>query len=205
MRIAFFGGTFDPPHNGHTGLAEQVIAAGRADKVLFVPASSPPHKFGLPVTPYSHRLAMLRLALGALPGVETSDIEARLGRIPSYTFDVMSALERELPGARLQLMMGSDSLLQLHSWHMSGELVRRWEILTYPRPGEMVTVEDLCKFWDADIAGKLIKSIMKLPFFEISSTEIRKRIAKNEKVGKLIYRDVEDYIINNGLYKSAEK
>ena len=205
MRIAFFGGTFDPPHNGHTGLAEQVIASGYTDKALFVPTFSPPHKFGQPVTPYSHRLAMLRLAVRNMPGVEISDIESRLGMVPSYTFDVMSALEREFPADRLQLMLGSDSLLQLHSWHMAGELIRRWEILTYPRSGEMPSVADLCKFWNADIAVKLVKTVMKLPFFEISSTEIRKRIAKNEKVGKLIYRDVEDYIINNGLYKSAEK
>jgi nicotinate-nucleotide adenylyltransferase len=205
MRIAFFGGTFDPPHNGHTGLAEQVIASGHTDKVLFVPAFSPPHKFGLPVTPYSHRLAMLRLAVNATPGVEVSDIEARLGKSPSYTFEVMSALKLEFPEDRLQLMLGSDSLLQLHSWHMSEELVRRWEILTYPRSGEMAAVEDLCKFWDADIAGKLVKTVMKLPFFEISSTEIRKMIAKNEKVDKLIYRDVKVYIDNNGLYGSAEK
>ncbi len=205
MRIAFFGGTFDPPHNGHTGLAEQVIASGHTDKVLFVPTFSPPHKFGLPVTPYRHRLAMLRLAVNAQPGVEISDIEARLGKVPSYTFEVMSALEQEFPGDRLQLMLGSDSLLQLHSWHMARELVSRWEILTYPRPWEMPTVADLCKFWDADIAGKLIKTVMKLPFFEISSTEIRKMIAKNEKVDKLIYRDVKFYIVNNGLYKSSKK
>ena len=205
MRIAFFGGTFDPPHNGHIGLAQQVIASGHTDKVLFVPTFSPPHKFGLPVTPYRHRPAMLRLAVNAQPGVEISDIEARLGKVPSYTFEVMSALEREFPGDRLQLMLGSDSLLQLHSWHMARELVSRWEILTYPRPGEMLAVADLCKFWNADIAEKLIKTVLKLPFFEISSTEIRKMIAKNEKVGKLIYRDVEVYIVNNGLYKSSEK
>jgi nicotinate-nucleotide adenylyltransferase len=205
MRIAFFGGTFDPPHNGHTGLAEQAIASGYTDKVLFVPTFSPPHKCGLPVTPYWRRLAMLRLAANSMPGVEISDIEARLGEVPSYTFEAMSALEREFPGDRLQLMLGSDSLLQLHSWHMSGELVRRWEILTYPRFGEIPSIEDLSEFWDADIAGKLIKTIMKLPFFKISSTEIRKMIAKNEKVGKLIYRDVKIYIFNNRLYGSAEK
>ncbi len=205
MRIAFFGGTFDPPHNGHTGLAVQMIAAGYTDKVLFVPTFSPPHKFGLPVTPYPHRLAMLKLAVNVMPGVEISDIEARLGKVPSYTFDVMSALASEFPEDRLQLMLGSDSLLQLHSWHMAEELVRHWEILTYPRLGEMATVEELCKFWNADIAEKLVKSVIKLPFFEISSTEIRKMIAKNEKTDKLIYRDVKGYIENNGLYGSAEK
>ena len=205
MRIAFFGGTFDPPHNGHTGLAAQVIASGYTGKVLFVTTFSPPHKFGQPVTPYRHRLAMLRLAVGTMPGVEISEIESRLGMVPYYTFDVMSALEREFPSDRLQLMLGSDSLLQLHSWHMAGELVRRWKILTYPRMGEMPSVADLRKYWDADIAVKLAKTVMKLPFFEISSTEIRKMIAKNEKVDKLIYRDVKEYIINNGLYKSLEK
>lgn len=205
MRIAFFGGTFDPPHNGHTGLAEQVIAAGYTDEVLFVPSFSPPHKSGFPVTPYQHRLAMLRLAANGIAGTRVSDIEARLGKTPSYTFEVMSALEQEFPEDRLQLMIGSDSLLLLHSWHMARELVERWEILTYPRFGEIPMAKDLLQFWDAENAEKLIKTVMPLPFFKISSTEMRKMMAKNEKVGKLISRDVKRYIADNGLYESSEK
>jgi len=205
MRIAFFGGTFDPPHSGHTALAEQVIAAGYTDKVLFVPSFSPPHKYGFPVTPYRHRLEMLRLAAAGIAGTGISDIEARLGRTPSYTFDVMSALEKELPGDRLQLMIGSDSLLQLHSWHKARELVKRWEILTYPRFGEIPSADDLLQFWDAKNAEKLAKTVMPLPFFKISSTEMRNLIAKNEKVDKLISRDVKRYIKDNGLYEGTEK
>ncbi|MHB9137922.1 MAG: hypothetical protein ACYC4Q_00800, partial [Victivallaceae bacterium] len=71
--------------------------------------------------------------------------------------------------------------------------------------GEMPSADDLLQFWDAENAEKLVKTVMQLPFFKISSTEMRNLIAKNEKVGKLISRDVKRYIKDNGLYEGTEK
>ena len=121
---AFYGGSFDPPHLGHLGIAKQALASGKTARVLFVPAFDPPHKSGGKRAPFADRLAMTRLLAEGQPGIEVSDIEGRLGLHPSYTFAVLSALEKERPGERLQLLIGGDSLLSLHEWAHASELIR---------------------------------------------------------------------------------
>ncbi|HET7224952.1 MAG TPA: nicotinate (nicotinamide) nucleotide adenylyltransferase, partial [Candidatus Eisenbacteria bacterium] len=109
VRLAVFGGTFDPPHVGHLALAERAADALALDRVLFVPARVPPHKRHAAMTPARHRLAMVRLAVRGNPRFAVSTLElVRPG--PSYTVDTLRALGRRHPRAELFLLIGADSL-----------------------------------------------------------------------------------------------
>ncbi len=200
MRIAFFGGTFDPPHLGHTRLAGQVLRHGLTDLVLFVPAWQPPHKTGTRITPFGQRLAMLNLAVEGKRGFAVSDIEAQLGKSPSYTFEVMAELDREYPGDTFQLMIGADSLEQLHTWHRGRELAVERGLIVYPRPGYMVDEARLRKHWPAEMIPKLLGAVHQFETFDISSTDLRRRIGKGEKVDNWMENSVYQYILEQNLY-----
>ena len=200
---AFYGGSFDPPHLGHLGIAKQALASGKTARVLFVPAFDPPHKSGGKRAPFADRLAMTRLLAEGQPGIEVSDIEGRLGLHPSYPFAVLSALEKERPGERLQLLIGGDSLLSLHEWAHASELAERYEILTYPRRGELPVAAELARFWPPQTVKKLLGGVLQGDFFEISSTKIRNDVAKMHRMRHInsgTTRRVEEYIRRNHLY-----
>lgn len=207
MRIAYFGGTFDPPHCGHIELARQTITAGYTDKVIFAPAFSPPHKQCEEISSFTDRMAMLRLALSATgePAFEVSDIEFKIGNSPSYTVDIMEELSRLFPSDRLQLLIGSDSLMLIHSWHRASEIINRWEILTYPRKNVIPILGSMQPAMTAKQEEKLLANIINLPFFEISSSEIRKKIAKNENVDNILDMTVKQYIMEHQLYLKLQE
>lgn len=204
---AFYGGSFDPPHLGHLGIAKQALASGKTGRVLFVPAFDPPHKSGRRRAPFADRLAMTKLLVEGEKGLDVSDIEGRLGLRPSYTCAVLSALERERAGERFQLLIGSDSLLSLHEWAHATELVQKYEILTYPRKGELPIAKELARFWPPELLEKLLAGILRGNFFEISSTKIRNDVAKMHRmrhINNWTVRCVEEYIRENHLYEQEK-
>jgi nicotinate-nucleotide adenylyltransferase len=203
MRIAYFGGTFDPPHYGHIELARQAIAAGYTDHVIFAPSFSPPHKAAWAISSFADRMAMVELAVAAAgePGFEVSGIESRIGTVPSYTVDIMEELSRRHPADRLQLLIGSDSLIQIHTWHRVREIINKWEIITYPRKNIILDFGAMRTIISPEQEKKIRENIVNLPFFEISSSEVRKKIAKNENVGNIIDVTVLDYIQKRKLYQ----
>jgi nicotinate-nucleotide adenylyltransferase len=197
--IAVFGGTFDPPHKGHVNLAEDVVASGAADKVVFVPAFKPPHKPDSPVSEFNIRLEMLKLATRGKSKFEVSDIESeRAG--PSFTFDTLDEISRLRPDSEIKLLMGSDSLELLHSWHRAKELVQNWALLVYPRKGYLPSWEELCSNWGKEVAERLLGYILPMPFYDFSSTDIRNKIIEGEDVSGLLDHDVCKYIMKNGIY-----
>ena len=197
--IAVFGGTFDPPHNGHVKLAGDIISSGAADKVIFVPAFKPPHKPDSPVSEYGARLDMLKIATSGNDKFAVSDIESkRVG--PSYTFDTLREFSRLHPGSEIKLLIGSDSLNLLHTWYRAAELVQNWSLLVYPRKRHPSLREELFLNWGNEVAEKLLGYILPLPFYDFSSTEIRDKVIKGEDVSGLLDPDVYNYIIENGLY-----
>jgi nicotinate-nucleotide adenylyltransferase len=199
MRIAFFGGTFDPPHKGHIELADNVLQNDVCDRITFIPAWVPPHKTSSQVTAFEHRLAMLKLAVEPYPDMNVSNIEFREQRVPSYTLDTMRSLRRELPDDELMMLIGSDSLRQLHTWYRAEELVAEFKIITYPRPGEAVSRGELLKHWHEDQAEKLFSGLItKLEEFDLSSTTIR-RTGGNKSRG-MVSEKVNEYINVNSLY-----
>ena len=203
MKKAFYGGTFDPPHSGHVHLGRAVLENGSADEVMYVPAWHPPHKRNAEIAPYDDRLAMLKLAIRGEPGFSVSEIERDRGGI-SFTIDTLRLLSDRCPEDEFFLLIGSDSLLQLHQWHRAHELVSEFGVLCYPRPGDEVTVERLLSVgWSREEADTLRKGIMtNLPRFDISSTAIREMLRRGEYPEDQLNRNVWNYIKTRRLYES---
>ena len=116
QRVGILGGTFDPVHYGHLRAAEEALEALELDRVLFIPAASPPHKSPSAVREFEHRMEMLRLAIGDHPRFELSDLE---GRMPgkSYTVMTLRALHRLMEGdsnRRLFFLVGMDAVSYTH-------------------------------------------------------------------------------------------
>ena len=202
MRTAFFGGSFDPPHAGHLGVARGALLSGRCDRVLWVPGFMPPHKIGRERQSFFHRYNMVRLLTAGLPGHAVSDLEYRRRREPSYTFDILQDLNAAA-GETFQLLIGADSLLELHTWHRATELAERFELLVYPRPGCVITREQLEEKFSAAIAEKLLNSMLDGKFFEISSTNLRFSMEKSSNWDNIISmtpEPVATYCRRHGLY-----
>lgn len=201
MRKIFYGGTFNPPHIGHTRLARAVLERGLGDEVIFAPAWLPPHKQDVSLAPFEDRMEMLRLAVKDEEHFVVSDVESRRGGV-SYTIDTLHQLSAESPGDRFILLIGSDSLAQFFSWFRVGALVFEYEVLTYPRPGFEVTMEDLLEHWGPEWAGKLYSGIIRnMPVYDISSSEIRETLRTGKNAGEVLNQNVIDYIKTRSLYE----
>ena len=205
---AFFGGSFDPPHNGHLGVAKGALDSGLCSRVVWVPAWSQPHKQDKKAAPFHHRLAMVELLISGVNGMAASDLEERIKLQPSYTFEVLKHFAGELPGDEsAALLIGADSLLALHTWFNAEELAEKYVILTYPRPGKEISLEALLPHWSEKTAEKLLSGVINGAFFEISSTGIRNSLVKNTKAGNINNEDknllndrVADYCKKYRLY-----
>ena len=201
MRVAVYGGTFDPPHNTHIALALASLERGLAGRVLFVPSADPPHKSLRQVSPYALRLSMLELAIAGEPRFGISRIEEGRLPMPSYTIDTMDGLSASSPGDHFILLMGSDSLEALHTWHRARELAERHEIAVYPRKGQVPTLENLQLHWPGELALKLHSSIMQgMPQTDLSSTWLRSELANSGNAGRFIPKAVLDFIHERKLY-----
>lgn len=199
MRIAFFGGTFDPPHNGHLELVRHILKMGITDRILFVPAYDPPHKLDQKISSFDDRWSMLEMLVADDPGIIISDIERRAALKPSYSFKILKLLEKEFPDDTLQILIGGDSLEALHTWYKAKELVAQYEIICYPRKGYKVDRASLLKHWTSKEIDILLKTILQMPFFDISSTLLRNNITDNV-LNKNIKENILEYINNKGLY-----
>ena len=199
MRIAFFGGTFDPPHNGHLELARHILKSGMTDRILFVPAYDPAHKLDQEISSFADRYAMLELLIADEPGIMISDIEYCAALKPSYSYKILKLLEKEFPDDTLQLLIGGDSLAAFHTWYKAAELVAGYEIICCPRKGYKVDRESLLKHWTSKEIDILLKTILQMPFFDISSTLLRNNIT-DKIIRKNIKENILKYIKNKGLY-----
>lgn len=191
MKVGVFGGTFDPVHWGHLVLAEEARNAVPLDLVLFVPSGRPPHKSGRPLTPLAHRLAMVRLAIEQAPGFAMSTVESE-GDGPHYTIDTLDRLAKERPGDEISFILGSDSLLELGSWHRPGDLVDRYPLVVLARPGFAAR--------DADprFTGRM--TLVDSVSVAVSSTLLRSRLRAGSPVTFLVPDRVLAYAREHHLY-----
>jgi nicotinate (nicotinamide) nucleotide adenylyltransferase len=151
---------------------------------------------------------MVDLLIENTQNMASSDLENRLRLQPSYTVEVLKYFSSELPeDEEPALLIGADSLLALHTWHRAEELAEKYVILTYPRPGQEITLDRLLPFWDGKTAGKLLSGVINGAFFEISSTGIRNLMAKNTNESNINNEDknllndrVADYCRKYHLY-----
>jgi len=198
MNIGLMGGTFDPVHNGHLIIAEEVRTQLNLAEVLFVPAGQPWLKANSPITDAEHRIQMVRLAIAAKPYFKLSTMEIeRPG--PSYTVDTIAELQGQL-GVRDELffILGWENLTELHQWHEPSRLIKMCCLVAVPRVG--YPAPDLNSL-EADIPG-LSHSVIPLdtPKIDISASAIRNRVAQGLSIAHLVPEPVERYIRQHRLY-----
>lgn len=198
QRIGLFGGTFNPLHNAHLMIAEDVLEHFGLDKVIFIPACVPPHKGPEKVdgSP-EERLEMIRLAIAGRPDFEVSDMEIRRGGI-SYTVETLRQFSARYPGADLFFIIGGDSLAELHLWRDYCELLRLARFVTVRRPGDGVA--DLPEM-ESGLRRQLSEDMIDVRPSDISSTEVRRRVAAGLSVRGLVPEAVAEYIEQNSLYR----
>ncbi len=140
QRIAFFGGSFDPPHRGHLAIAGAAQRALHLDTVLFAPVGAQPLKPLGSTASFDDRVAMTRLAISGDPGFALSLVDAPTpGRTPNFTIDSLARLHAQLPaGGLVYCLMGADSLLALRRWHRGVELPFAAPLIVASRPGEVL-------------------------------------------------------------------
>jgi nicotinate-nucleotide adenylyltransferase len=197
-RIGVLGGTFDPPHIGHLWLATLAADALNLDRVLFMPAAQPPHKGGSLVSRAADRLIMTRLAILLDPAFEICPIEMeRTG--PSYTIDSVAELRELYPEAELFLVMAADSLAQIDTWREPDRLLDEIEWVVGPRVGTDLPARPALEERFGSRASRI--HLLAGPSLDVSSSEIRRRVAAGHTIRYLVPRDVEELIIDRELYR----
>jgi len=195
LRYGILGGSFDPIHLGHTVAAEAVLAKRGLSAVLLVPAGQAPHKAGC-VASFADRLEMARLAVRGRAGLEVLDVEGVRGGT-SYTIQTLEELRRLRPGALFELLVGSDMLLDLPSWRRAEEVVSGALVVGFGRPG---TTSEAARRRFEEAFGPGRHVWLDFDALEISSTEVRRRLAAGEAATGLLDPLVEAFIRGRGLY-----
>ena len=197
-RIGLFGGTFDPIHNGHLHIARSFADELDLESVILLPAGDPYHKT-TPRTAAHHRLAMAEIAAQADSRLAVSDCDiVRQGA--TYTHDTVQIFRQHFPAAELWLLIGMDSLLQLHTWHRWQDLVRQCRIAAAPRPGSSLAQAPApLQTWLAEALPQGRLHILQAEPLPISSSQIRQQLA-TEHTSPDIPPEVLSYIQQHQLY-----
>lgn len=190
MRIAIFGGTFDPIHSGHLTIAEEAANRFALDRVLFVPAAQPPHKSGATAASYEDRYRMVELATSVDPRFEASRLEE--GSRRSFSIDTIEKVRPTLaPGDKLFFLIGADAFAEIQTWRRWQDVIREVEFIVASRPGHR---------YEAPPGARVHRlETVALP---VSSSEIRRRLAAGEAPPELP-EAVLRYIREHGLYQKA--
>ncbi len=204
-RIGIMGGSFDPVHLGHLIVAQDAVEKLNLSELIFIPASTPPHKQHVHIQDASHRLNMLQLAIESNHKFSVSRQEIDRGGI-SYSIDTIKGLKHSQPASNLILVVGSDTLVDLHNWYRIDELLGLCEVASFMRPGmnifEKITEEMKLPTNDKE---KLLANLFETHLIDISSTEIRARASKGRGIQYLVSPEVESYIKEHGLYQDERK
>jgi nicotinate-nucleotide adenylyltransferase len=198
-RIGVFGGSFDPVHMGHLTIAQDAVERLELDRLIFVPAAIPPHKQDQKLASGRQRLEMLQLATEGNLRFEVSDLELQRGGV-SYTVDTILQVQADHPAAELFFIVGIDSLTILHSWKKVDQLLGLCTLVPFARGGEdparVAEQIQLSRDWKA----RLMERVIRIHEIEISSSEIRMRLAEGLSIRYLVPPEVEMYIAEHGIY-----
>lgn len=190
MRLAIFGGTFDPVHNAHLTVAREAARAFALDRVLIVPAAIPPHKDRPDCASYEDRYRMVELACDADPLLEPSRLEAE--NRTSYSIHTIERVRARLePGDELYFIIGADAFAEIESWYRWRDVAAAVEFIVVARPGHEY----------ATPRGARVRRLDTLAL-PTSSSEIRRRIAQGERPAE-VPPPVMEYILERGLYRTA--
>jgi len=211
-RTGILGGTFDPIHNGHLDVAHAARTKLALDEVLLVPSALPPHRREPHASDY-HRFAMTALAIVGQPGLRVSELEFRMPA-PSYTSRTLHALASHGYGpGELFFITGADAFAEIETWKDFPQLFQRAHFVVVSRPGHPVdalrrrlpSLAPAMRNADADGIAAPLPSILLVaaPTADVSSSEVRRRLAAGESVDGLIPATVADHINRHLLYTGA--
>ncbi len=200
-RIGLLGGTFDPVHLGHLMMAQDALESHELDEVCFIPSAAPPHKPALEITPSRHRVAMLECALECDLRFSMSLFELDRGGV-SFTIDTVAEFQRQLRGIEIFFIIGGDTLFELYSWKDVDKLLNICPFISVARPNfdfGLATGEKLRL--DAQQVEDLRRGLVVGHEVDISSTEIRMRVAEGLSIKYLVPDSVGIYIAEHSLYR----
>ena len=196
MKLCVFQGTFNPIHNAHLRVANDVVSNFNFDKILFIPAYDPPHKES-DLSFSTHRLEMVKLAVKDNPKFETSDIEFKRGG-KSYTYLTIKELYSQYDiDDKICFIIGTDAFEKIETWYKIDELKKIVKFIVFVRENcfDYSYYEGLKdKGFDFEIQI--------LSYLDISSTELRTKISRDEDISNYVEKGVKEYIEKNGLYKN---
>ena len=205
-KIALFGGTFDPIHLGHTGIAAEAVKHIGAEKIVFVPAKRSPLKGFSPCVSDEDRFAMIALAIAGNKNFELSDYELKRPE-PSYTLQTVRQFQADYGSeTSIYWLIGADSIDDLPHWYRIVELIDECNISAMYRAG--CKPPNFAKFeaiWGRRQVEKLQRNVIRTSLIDISSTEIRDRLARGLDVTDMLHPAVADYIHKHGLYQTKVK
>lgn len=199
-KIGIMGGTFNPIHFGHLILAEQAMEVYDLDEVLFIPSGNPYMKDTEPIADRTARGHMTELAIKGNPHFRMSSLELdREG--PTYTYETLNALKEGNPDCTYYFILGADSLLTMETWKNPKEIFKNCVVIASVRgTGTEDKIEKIATHliyeYQADV------HILPARFIDLSSTEIRQRIAHGKSVRYMLPEKVREYIYENGLYQN---
>ena len=186
MRIALFGGTFDPIHKAHIAAASAARDTFKLDQVLLIPAANPPHKVRETET-YEHRYVMVELACACAAGLQPSRLEAGVEK--SYSIHTIERLRQTLSGDDdLFFLLGADAFAEVRTWFRWEQVVSAVEFIVVSRPGHQYDVPD----------GAIVHRLETVSM-DVSSSAIRESLARGCRPAELPGA-VYDYIRIHGLY-----
>ncbi len=203
MRLGILGGTFDPVHYGHLLLAEVCRENCQLDRVWFLPAADPPHKTPEGITPAPRRVEMLKLAIAGHPDFEVCELEVERGGV-NYTFETLSRLRERHPDDEMFFIIGGDSLHDFSEWREPSRICELAQLVVVARPGSppldwrclegMAPPEKIAEFQRIAVTTPLI---------DVSSRDLRARVAAGRSIRYRTPRAVEKYIETHGLYRQG--
>jgi nicotinate-nucleotide adenylyltransferase len=199
MRLGIFGGSFDPVHNAHLAIARACQDQAALDEIWFTPTAIQPLKHQGPHASDAERIEMLRVAIGDVTSWRVCTLETdRGGR--SFTVDTLRRVREELPDVELFFPIGADTLRDVQKWKEPREIFRMATPLVVGRAGQPIPDLDPLKSVCTDNTQPQIIHMLPL---DISSSDIRRRIAAGETIDELVPPQIADYIRQHGLYKGS--
>ena len=196
-KIGIMGGTFDPIHYGHLVTAQEAFYKFKLDKVIFMPAGIPPHKERSDIVEAKQRYLMTVMATSDNEDFEVSDLEVNK-ETPSYTVETLATLKEEHPDSELYFITGADAIAEIITWKNPEEAAVLTKFVAATRPGFSL---DKFRQQINEISDNLRLYELEVPSLAISSTDIRKRVEKNQPIRYLLPDKIWRYISSKGLYK----
>ena len=195
MKIGIFGGSFNPIHSGHAIIAHHIISSGAVDRLWLMVSPVNPLKVGLEQqVADTDRLRMVEMVTRPLENVETSAFEFTMPK-PSYTIDTLNALQAKFPDDEFYLVTGADNWVIFDRWRNSEEILAKYHLLVYPRLGYDVVIPE-------ELRDRV--TLVDAPIIELSSTEVRERLAQGLSARYYVPDEVLSYIERKGLYRISD-